>query len=110
VTSPHNAGPKPARTRLQRSPSFVSIPFERSPEHQLVIQAQVGGVPVRAIYDTGGQATIGNEAMREALVRRRAHGIANHVIDVTTTSQDAEAFLSSPIELGPIAIQAARIT
>ena len=100
-----------ARSHRERAPAgFVSIPFERSPEHLLVVRAQVGGVPVRAIIDTGGQATIGNEAMRAALVRRRAHGIANHVIDVTTTSQDAEAFLSPPIELGPIAIQAARIT
>ena len=100
-----------ARSRRQRPPpGFISIPLERSKEHLLVIRAQVGGLPVRAIIDTGGQATIGNEAMREALVRRRAHGIANQVIDVTTTSQDAEAFLSPPIELGPIAVQAARIT
>lgn len=100
-----------ARSHRQRPPpGFVSIPLERSKEHLLVIRAQVGGVPVHAMMDTGGQATIGNEAMREALVRRSARGIASHVIDVTTTSQDAEAFLSPPIELGPIAVQAARIT
>ena len=88
---------------------FVTVPLERSLAGLLVVPARVGGVPVHAIIDTGGQATIGNEAMRQALVRRHARGAHNQVIDVTTTSQDAESFPSPPIELGSIRIQGSRI-
>jgi predicted aspartyl protease len=76
----------------------------------LIIRAQVAGVRVHAIIDTGGQATIGNEAMRDALVRRRAQGIASPVTDVTATTQKGESFSSPPIELGTLKIQGARIT
>jgi predicted aspartyl protease len=89
---------------------FYSVPLERSNTGLLIVRAMVGGQRVHAIIDTGGQATIGNEAMRQALVRRRAKGTPSEVIDVTTTSQEAEAFASPPIELGAIHIQGARIT
>jgi hypothetical protein len=48
--------------------------------------------------------------MRQALVHRRAKGTPSEVIDVTTTSQEAVAFPSPPIELGSIQIQGAHIT
>jgi predicted aspartyl protease len=89
---------------------FISVPLEHSTTGLLVVRAVVEGVRVHAIIDTGGQATIGNEAMRQALVRRRAKGTLSEVIDVTTTSQEAVAFPSPPIELGSIQIQGARIT
>jgi predicted aspartyl protease len=91
-------------------PDFVTVPFELSSMGLLVIRARVGGVRVNAIIDTGGQATIGNEAMRQALLRRHTEGRHDQVIDVTTTSQDAESFPSPRIELGSIQIQGARIT
>ena len=91
-------------------PDFVTVPFELSGTGLLVTRARVGGVRVNAIIDTGGQATIGNEAMRQALNRHHAQGTHNQVIDVTTASQDAESFPSPPIELGSIQIQGGRIT
>ena len=90
-------------------PGFVSIPLERSPSNLLVVRATIGNERVRAIIDTGGQATIGNYALRAALVSKRAHGSATQVIDVTTTEQGGEIFLSPPIELGGVTIQGARI-
>lgn len=89
---------------------LISVPLERSSSGLLEVRVLVDGVPVHAIIDTGGQATIGNEAMRQALVRRRARGTPSEVIDVTTTSQEGEAFPSSPIHLGSIQIQGARVT
>ena len=89
---------------------FVSIPFERSPAGLLAVRAQVAGVRVRAIFDTGGQSTIGNEAMREVLVRRHAHGIETRVTDVTTTEQAGKIFRSPTIQLGSIEIENPRIT
>jgi predicted aspartyl protease len=98
-------------SRGERAPAdFVAVPLERSPIGLLMIRTQVAGVHVRAIIDTGGQATIGNDALRAELVRRRAHGLSSPVTDVTDTTQDAESFPSPPIDLGSIQIQGARIT
>jgi predicted aspartyl protease len=89
---------------------FVSIPVERSGAGLLMIPVQVGGVRVQALIDTGAQVTIGNEAMRTALVRRHARGTANQIFDVTMEFQNGESFPSPPIEFGTIRIQSARIT
>jgi predicted aspartyl protease len=89
---------------------FISVPLERSREGLLIVSAHVGGVRVHAIIDTGGQATIGNEAMRQSLVRRRVQGTRSKVIDVTNATQDGESFPSPPIELGSLQIQGSRIT
>src|SRR5580692_6356163 len=100
-----------ARSHGERVPAyFASLTLERSPANLLVTRAQIGDVRVRAIIDTGGQATIGNEAMRVALMRRHTLGAANYVIDVTTTSQQAQSYPGPPIQLGSITIQGARIT
>jgi predicted aspartyl protease len=100
-----------AHSRGERvSADFVVIPLERSFTGLLVIHTQVAGVRVQAIIDTGGQATIGNEAMRAELVRRHAQGTSTPVTDVTTTTQAGESFPSPPIELGSIQIRGARIT
>lgn len=100
-----------ARSHGERVPAyFASLILERSPANLLVTRAQVGDVRVHAIIDTGGQATIGNEAMRVALMRRQSKGSANYVIDVTATSQGARSYPSPPIQLGSVTIQGARIT
>lgn len=100
-----------AHSNRERAPfGFVSIPFELSPAGLLAVRAQVDGVRVHAIFDTGGQSTIGNEAMREALVRRRAHGIETRVTDVTTAEQAGEIFSSPTIKFGLIEIENPRIT
>jgi predicted aspartyl protease len=100
-----------AHSRGERARAdFLVIPLEPSFTGLLAIHAQVAGVRVQAIIDTGGQSTIGNEAMRAALVRRHAQGTSSPVTDVTTTTQDGESFPSPPIELGSIQIRGARIT
>ncbi len=100
-----------ARSHDERVPAdFTSVKLEPSPANLLITRAQVGDVRVHAIIDTGGQATIGNEALRVALLRRHKQGTANYVIDVTSTSQDAESYPSPPMQLGSITIQGAHIT
>ena len=100
-----------SRSHNERVPAdFATLPLERSPANLLVTRAQAGDIRVHAIIDTGGQATIGNEALRLALMRRYKLGAATYVIDVTATSQDAQSYPSPPIELGSITIQGERIT
>ena len=94
-----------AHSRATRAPpGFISVPLERSGASLLIVSVHVGGVRVHAIIDTGGQSTIGNEAMRQALVRQRAHGTHSEVIDVTNATQEGESFPSPTIELGSLEI------
>ena len=41
----------------------------------------MGGVPVKAIIDTGGQVTLGNQALRLALAERRGNGVQEGKLD-----------------------------
>ena len=90
----------------ERAPrDFASIPVERSTSNLLLVRALVGGVRVQAFIDTGAQTTIGNQAMRAALVRRHAEGTAIQVTDVTMETENAEEFPCPPVELGSIKIR-----
>jgi predicted aspartyl protease len=63
-------------SRGQRSErGFVDIPFRSLRGHLIVVDAVVGGVATKAIIDTGGQTTIANLALRNALahVSSRVH-------------------------------------
>jgi hypothetical protein len=61
-----------ARSRRQPPPPGYSIvPFKYSPARGMRVDVQVGSIKAVAIIDTGGEVTIGNLALREALVRRR---------------------------------------
>ena len=92
------------------SSGFVSIPLEHSVAGLLMFHARAGGVRIQAIIDTGGQRTIGNLAMRDALMRHHARGSAVQIFDVTAESQPGETFPSPPIQLGSIEILGALIT
>jgi predicted aspartyl protease len=99
------------RSHSERAPSgFVTIPLEHSEAGLLTFHALVGDVRIQAIIDTGGQRTIGNLAMRDALIRQNAQGSPVQIFDVTAESQAGETFPSPPIHLGPIEILGARIT
>ena len=98
------------RSHLERAPrDFTSIPVERSANNLLLIRAVVGGIRVQAFIDTGAQTTIGNEAMRAALMRRHDEGTTTQVTDVTTETENAKKFPCPPIELGAIHIRMAYI-
>ena len=61
-----------ARSRRQPPPPGYSIvPFKYSPASGMRVNVQVGSIKAVAIVDTGGEVTIGNLALREALARRR---------------------------------------
>jgi predicted aspartyl protease len=99
------------RSRSERTrPDFVVIPLDRSKSGLLMFHALVGGVRVQAIIDTGGQRTIGNLAMRDALEHRHSQGKSVQIFDVTAKAQNGETFPGHPIKLGSIDIVGADIT
>jgi predicted aspartyl protease len=89
---------------------FVTIPLEHPETGLLMFHALVGGIRVLAIIDTGGQATIGNEAMRSALERRSAVGDHEEIEGVTTDVQTVEGFTSPAIQMGSLEVRGERIS
>jgi hypothetical protein len=80
---------------------FRVIPFETMRGNLVVVDATVGGVRTKAIIDTGGQITIANLALRQALQHRRAQllGQVTHIEGVTTDVQDADEINTPPLRM-----------
>jgi predicted aspartyl protease len=100
------------RSHNERAGSgFITVPMLRSRLGLVMLKAYVGGVPVKAILDTGGQSTIANWAMRNALLSRtRGAAQPERIIGVTTDEQSGESYSTPPIEIGDVRIRGARVT
>jgi len=101
-----------ARSRMERAGfRFVTVPFKLV-NGLPVAEAQIGGVLTRAIIDTGGESTIGNLALREALVRRRQKEVtlADGIIGITLDVQAGSRINAPPIVLGGLALQGVGVT
>ena len=86
---------------------FVTVPFRSIRGGQLiVVDAVVGTVRTKAIIDTGGQATIGNLALRAALAQHNIgfHGRPDQIIGATLAVEKGEIIATPAIQVGPIQI------
>lgn len=86
-------------------PGFLTIPFQLVGGSLIVTDATVGGVSAQAIIDTGGQVSIANSALREALAQRpaqfaRLNDQPDTIQDVTLATQSGDRLNSPPILLG----------
>lgn len=83
---------------------FVRIPFRSLHGQLIVVDALVGTVHTTAIIDTGGQTTIANLALRDALARtnRRYSGRPDQIVGATMAVENGEIIATPAIELGPI--------
>jgi hypothetical protein len=95
---------------------FISVPF-RSIRGQLsgqliVVDATVGDVHTKAIIDTGGQTTIGNLALRDALAHHTFgfRGKPDQIVGATLAVQNGELIATPAIELGSIQILDSGVT
>jgi hypothetical protein len=91
---------------------FMTVPFELEHGRLLVADVQLGRVHAKAIIDTGGQITVANLALRDALVRRNSkeHFSVDQIEGVTQDIQDGEGRRAPPIQFGPIEIRTRRMT
>jgi hypothetical protein len=100
-------------SRDERSPhGFYTVPFRLVGGQLIVIDAMVGSVHTRAVVDTGGQSTIGNLALRDALNERNLsyHGRPDRIIGATLDEQRGELIAAPAISLGPILIRDSGVT
>ena len=101
-----------ARSHLERAGfRFATIPFKLV-NGLPVADAAIGGVPTKAVIDTGGEGTIGNLALRDALVRRRRKEVTleDGIIGITLDVQPGSRIDAPPMELGGIAIRGVGLT
>jgi predicted aspartyl protease len=86
---------------------FVTVPFKSVRGQLIVIDAFVGHVRTKAIIDTGGQTTIGNMALRDALADHNLgfRGRPDQITGATMAVQNGELIDTPAIQLGPIQIR-----
>ncbi len=91
---------------------FATIPLTRTPNGLLETTAYVRGIRVKAIIDTGGQASVANPALLKALQARHRY---THLTTGTITGATDDVQLSQdsplpPVSIGPVTIQSAYIS
>ncbi|MBM4191557.1 MAG: hypothetical protein FJ196_00565 [Gammaproteobacteria bacterium] len=101
------------RSRGQSAPpGFSTIPIQFAPKRVPWVEAWVGPVKVKAVIDTGAQQSLGNVALRTALIEARRRGIdarPEDVIGVTGDVQDGVSLSVPPIRLGLVRVNHMRI-
>jgi predicted aspartyl protease len=90
----------------QSGRDFVRIPFRSIRGQLIVVDAIVGNVRTKAIIDTGGQTTIANLALRDALERANQRGFGrgrpDQIVGATLAVENGEIIATPQIELGSI--------
>jgi predicted aspartyl protease len=83
---------------------FVSIPFHTLRGQLIVIEAVVGAVRTKAIIDTGGQTTIANLALRDALARlnQGSKGKPDQIMGATMAIENGMVIATPAIQFGSI--------
>jgi predicted aspartyl protease len=102
-----------SRSRNRRAAAgFEAVPFLKDSIALLIVNASVGNVPVRAIIDTGAQASIGNVALQNVLRRQVARNPRgqDEITGATGDVQFGVGAKISPIKIGTLEIRDAHIT
>jgi predicted aspartyl protease len=89
---------------------FTRIPLKQAMGQLLIADMSVGGIRTKAIIDTGAQQTVGNSALRGALMRRTPNAKKEDIIGVTLDVYRGDSIPAPPIDFGPIEITGLSIT
>ncbi len=101
------------RSRNERAAKgFETIPVKFLRGRLLVVDAYLGGVPVKAVIDTGGQATLGNVALQTALAERRRKYVVtpDEVTGATLDVQHGDRVSTPSLAMGEIMVRNAAMT
>ena len=104
-----------AYSKNERSgPGFVNVPFRSLRGTLVVVDAYIGTIRAKAVIDTGGQVTIANLALRDALAQRNGtpKGKVPHLIQGATKDIQKGELLddTSAISIGSIQIHDPSVT
>ncbi len=96
----------------ERAPrDFMVVPLTQTTGGLLIANVRVGSVRAKAIVDTGAQGTVGNLALRHALMRvPPRNATPEEIIGVTLDVQTGDNLLAPDIDFGNIQVKGAHIT
>jgi hypothetical protein len=85
---------------------FVNVPFHSLHGQLIVVDAMVGDVRTKAIIDTGGQTTIANLALRDALARQNegGRGTPDQIVGATLAVENGVVIATPAIQFGAISM------
>jgi predicted aspartyl protease len=89
---------------------FTRVPVKIRYGHLLMFDVRLAGVRTRAMLDTGAQVTVGNNSLREALLRKARDGVDSSIIGVTLHTQQGQSFETPPVTIGDLTIRGMRVT
>ena len=102
-----------ARSHEQQAPAgYYTLPIQLSPNRLPLVDANIGGIRAKAIIDTGGQASIGNNALRDAILKSHFHpeATADEIIGATDDVQEGEGYPAPSVEIGELQVKGAHVT
>ena len=89
---------------------FTVVPLKVIKGGLLVADVHVGSVRAKAIVDTGAQGTVGNVALREALLRRPPRDVRHEsIVGVSLDIQSGDNLPLPDLDFGPLKVQGVRI-
>lgn len=98
-------------TRLPKAapdPSLVVVPARQRFGQLTIVDAEVNGVPVTAFLDSGAETTVGNLALRDAVVTRepglRSQMVVVQLVSATGQTVGGELSRIPPLRLGGLRI------
>lgn len=101
-----------SRSRKQRpAKGFTRIPLELKNGLLPTFSTNVGDVRTRVIINTGAEQTVGNLALREALMRRsKSEEETVNIIGVTLEVAEGKSITAPPINFGGLRITGLNVT
>jgi len=90
---------------------FNVVPLKITHGGLLTTEVRVGSIRTLAIIDTGGQQSVGNNALREALMRHPPKDVVSEeIIGVTLDEQRGDTIATPPIQLGTMSLHHVQVT
>ncbi len=101
-----------SRSHRERAPpGFNIIPLKITHGGLLATDIRVGSIRALAIIDTGGQQTVGNMALRDALMKHPPKdAVSEDIIGVTLDLTHGDTIGAPPIEIGSLKLRQVRVT
>jgi predicted aspartyl protease len=95
-----------ARSNRERAAGgFTRVPLKANRRQLLMFDIKIGKVRTTAVLDTGAQQTMGNQSLREALLRKSKRGLKNQeIVGVTLDVAEGQSINIPPIALGDVEI------
>jgi len=97
--------------REKAPPGFNVVPLRSVHGGLLSTEVRIGSIRAQAIIDTGGQQTVGNMALLEAMKKYPPkNSVSEDIIGVTLDLQHGNTVSTPPMNLGTLRLRGVRVT